>query len=244
MNWSLALNLLLIPLLGAGLFYAWRLQKTLQGLGQNRKDMEHFLNDFSQSITRAEKAIKALKETARDTGLEIDEHVGRAYALRDELNFLVDAADKIATRLTDHTIEVQSEARQSRETRMEAPPPPIARETEKAETDKKPAATVAPKQTNEKAADFIKQEGPTTAENAPSIPSWLRRANEDAVVISSTGSRAAKPPASKEQAEAVYHQRASKTAKGATVSPDITAVKDQPRSQAERELLQALDKIR
>lgn len=196
MSWNLLVNILFAGLLGAGVYYAWRLQDTLKNFSRDRAEIEKATGNFSVAITRAEKAITELRATSRDLSLEIDQQMSRAQSLRDELSFLTDTADKIAARLTDVSTQAQSASKPSK-----APLRPVAEE--------KPPSPDPPA---------------TTAETIP-VPAWARRAGSDAVVIN-------KPSATTPKAEAVGGPAKEKAEK-----------KDLPRSQAERELMQALEKI-
>ncbi len=111
---GIALNIVCIVVLGGVLLYAFRLEKRLAELDKNRFAMEKFLGDFTSAIARAERAIHELTSTAKEKGSEVEQAAARATALRDELHFLIDAADKIATRLTDQTSSAQTKARDAR----------------------------------------------------------------------------------------------------------------------------------
>ncbi|MGE3623776.1 MAG: DUF6468 domain-containing protein [Bdellovibrionales bacterium] len=97
---NLALNVILIGLVAAGLVQATRLLRHLAGLKQGRAEMERFVRDFNGVVVRAEAGIKNLKTAARDSGDDLEKLVDRATLMRDELQFIVEAADKAATRLS------------------------------------------------------------------------------------------------------------------------------------------------
>jgi len=98
---TFVLDLTLIGLLMAGIYYAVRLLNQLQGLRQSRAEMERFVYDFSTTVKRAETGIQGLKHAARTGGDDLELLIDKAQALRDELQFLVDSADQIASRLSD-----------------------------------------------------------------------------------------------------------------------------------------------
>lgn len=210
MAWSIALNILLIFMMGAGIFYAWRLQGMINGLSKNREDMARFLAEFTGSITRAEQAIRALQDTAQDTGVEVDRQIARGVALRDELTFLVDAADRIATRLTDSTGEAQKQSRAARDATPEVDTKDVQPKKEAAKPDMRHGQTKA----YEQAAVPVRAEEKT-------MPAWAKRIDNDVVVIN----------------------KAPDIAADKTVKPLNRPPREQPRSQAERDLLHALEKM-
>jgi len=94
------LDLILIGLVSAGLVQAVRLIRQLAGLQQGRVDMERFVHEFNSTVMRAEAGIKGLRQTARDTGDDLEKLVEKAMAVRDDLQIIVSSADKIAERLS------------------------------------------------------------------------------------------------------------------------------------------------
>src|ERR1700688_2449081 len=97
---NLALNVVLIGLVAAGLVQATRLIQHLSGLKQGRVEMEHFVREFNAVVIRAEVGIKSLRQAARDSGNDLEKMVEKATLMRDELHFIVESADKIAGRLS------------------------------------------------------------------------------------------------------------------------------------------------
>jgi hypothetical protein len=158
MAWMIALDIFVILLLGAGIYYAWRLERMLRALDGNRRDMQKFVADFGSTISRAERGIRELQDTAQDTGMEVDRQMTRAGTLRDELTYLIDAADKIATRLTENSSQVLS--------RQPEPPPPAVQEVRKA-VEEKPVEKAAPEE--------------------PVLPPWAKRASQSQVVVNPKG---------------------------------------------------------
>jgi SMC interacting uncharacterized protein involved in chromosome segregation len=95
-----ALDLILILIVGVGLAQTMRLIKHLMGLQQNRIEMERFVRDFHATVLRAEAGIKNLKSAARESGDDLEKLVEKATLVRDELNFIVESADQLAERIT------------------------------------------------------------------------------------------------------------------------------------------------
>jgi prefoldin subunit 5 len=226
MIWRFVLDGVVIALLGVGIFYAWKLERLLRGLDRNREEMQKFVASFSSSITRAEKGIRELQDTAQDSGVEVDRQIAKAKTLRDELSYLVDAADKIASRLTDmstQAISARAPAALAPEPKVEevlkaAAPPPA--------TKPEPAPVVAPEPV------AAKEEA---APGPPPVPPWARRATQQDQVIASPSRRP-------EKTQMTTAQVLRQMNEGDILRK--TAERSMLRSQAERDLQSALEKIR
>ncbi len=129
---SLALDVILIGLVGAGLVQASRLLRQLAELRQSRVEMERFVQDFNATVMRAEAGIKGLRQTARDSGDDLENLLGKANSIREELQFIIESADQIASRLTQNASsavrapeappEMRAEARVPAKPAMESSP--------------------------------------------------------------------------------------------------------------------------
>ena len=97
---GLLLDVVLIGVVGVGIFNALRLIRQLRDLKAGRVEMEHFVREFNGAVMRAEAGIKALRATARESGDDLERLVDKAVMVRDELNFIVESADGVATRLS------------------------------------------------------------------------------------------------------------------------------------------------
>ncbi len=238
MNWSIVINAVFIVCMAIGIGVVWRLQKTLNGLDKNRLEMEKFVADFSGSIARAQKAIDDLQQTARDAGHDVESHLSRAQGLRDELAFLVEAADKIATRLTDSTASAQSDAKASRNQRPEGQNEKLAESRPEA----KPLSSIQDVQ-KQKAETVIIPPAPK-AEPAPpptqakTVPLWAKRAEPTGPVINAPVEAAA--PVSGLQ----FGRKPVQKAPEPPVNAQPVKEEEQLRSLAERELQQALEKMK
>lgn len=96
---SLLINGIVIVLLGATIVYAARLSKHLKTFRDSRKDFDRLVRDLSAQITKADDAVAALKQTARDNGRNLQEKIDAARALSDELQLMVESGDNIASRI-------------------------------------------------------------------------------------------------------------------------------------------------
>ena len=72
---------------------------------QHKKDLEKLSATFIQSTSRAEEAIKRLKDNSEKT----QKNLLKAQGLRDDLNFLIDRSSTAADRLERNVREVQSQ---------------------------------------------------------------------------------------------------------------------------------------
>ena len=243
MNWSIALNGVFIVVMAIGIVFVWRLQRTLNGLNKNRTEMEKFVSDFSGSIGRAQHAIRDLQETARNVGHDVEGQLARAQGLRDELSFLVETADKVANRLSDSASTAQQDAKQTKaqrseklqETKVPEKSPPIVQDVQKPKGE---VPTGAKK--NEPAPD----QAPVAAKT---VPPWIKRAEQNAPIINApvedvapvSGLQFGTRKAGQKNAEVMASMSFEKQ------DPvEKNEAKEQPKSLAERELLQALEKMK
>ena len=101
-----ALDLVLILMIGAGLVQVTRLIRQLAILKQGRAEMDRFVKEFNGTVARAEAGIKGLRNTARESGDDLEKLLNKATMVRDELHFLVESADQIAERLSQQAATV------------------------------------------------------------------------------------------------------------------------------------------
>jgi hypothetical protein len=97
---SFVLNVILIGLLATGIACALRLSRQLAALRASHSEMESFVANFSATVQRAEAGVRGLKQAARNDGDLLEKQIEKAQAMRDELHFLIESADKIANRLS------------------------------------------------------------------------------------------------------------------------------------------------
>jgi hypothetical protein len=118
---KLLLDAVIIGLLGAGVYYALRLEKQLRILRVSQGEMGRYMADFARNIDRAEAGIKALKSTARESGDDLETLVARSQTLYDELKFVTDHADSLVEKITALGGTLTTQAR-SAEPRAERAP--------------------------------------------------------------------------------------------------------------------------
>jgi len=96
---SLILDLVLVGLLAATIAYAIILNKEIIKLRESRGEMNDLIRGLNEAMARAETGVRGLKKTAHDTGEDLQRTVTKAQTLRDELEFMIEAADAMANRL-------------------------------------------------------------------------------------------------------------------------------------------------
>ncbi len=96
---ALVLDGMVILLLAATIFVAWRLSENLNAFRKGRKDLDKLIQDLSRNIEKAELSITGLKQASRDAGKDLQVLVQEARALSDELQLMTEAGDNIASRL-------------------------------------------------------------------------------------------------------------------------------------------------
>ncbi len=95
----LILDGLVLLLLAGTIFYAARLSLHIKAFRDSRRDMEGLLADLSAHIERADLAIRGLRESAREAGRDLQEQIGEAKALSEELQIMSDSGNRLAGRL-------------------------------------------------------------------------------------------------------------------------------------------------
>lgn len=96
---SLFFDAILIGLLLAGIAYAMKLTRQLADMRASRGEMERFVLEFNATVSRAEAGVRGLKAASRQTGDDLEKLLEKGQMLRDELSFLIDSADQMASRL-------------------------------------------------------------------------------------------------------------------------------------------------
>lgn len=101
MTFSLFLDLVVIALLVATILYSLRLNKQLTTLYESRGELQSFIESFTLSLNKAEISMAALKATGESTFTAVQEALGKAQALKDDLSYLVERGEDIAMGLDE-----------------------------------------------------------------------------------------------------------------------------------------------
>lgn len=98
---GLILDILLITMLGVMIYYVMRLHNRLEVIRSGRNDLESLLRDLVVSTANAERSLMELRQHAGDLSQTLQKQVAGASRTREELEFLLGAADKAADTLME-----------------------------------------------------------------------------------------------------------------------------------------------
>lgn len=112
------MDIVIIGLLGAGVYYAIKLEKQLKVLRLSQAEMGRYTADFSRNIDRAEAGIKSLKLTAREAGDDLEKLLERGQVMRDELRFVVDHADSLVDKIAKQGAQMAAQSRGTESQRL------------------------------------------------------------------------------------------------------------------------------
>lgn len=96
---AMVLDLLIVALLVATIGYAVTLNRQLSRLRDGRAELEELVRGFAEATERAEAGVQGMRRMAAESGEKLQKTVDRAQAIRDELQFMTEAADSLAARL-------------------------------------------------------------------------------------------------------------------------------------------------
>jgi Domain of unknown function (DUF6468) len=119
---DLFLQLSLIALLIATLFYTVRLERAISVLKRDKTQLEHLIANFTASTQQAEAGILRLRTAADGTGRHIAQQIGSARTVQRDLEFLIGRGERIADRIDAHirahSAETASQKQEVRQTRL------------------------------------------------------------------------------------------------------------------------------
>lgn len=93
------LNLVVIVLLVPTIAYAIILNRRLTALRTSRDELAKVVASFNDATLRAEAGIPKLKKATTEANLALKDRVDKAQTLRDDLAFMIERAEELATRL-------------------------------------------------------------------------------------------------------------------------------------------------
>ena len=99
MTLALALDALIILLLGGAIVFGFLLNRRLGLLRDSRGDLERAVIAINQSIAEAETGLAAIQGAAASLGKDLDPKVETARALAGELGYVVERGEAAALRL-------------------------------------------------------------------------------------------------------------------------------------------------
>jgi len=93
------IDVVVLVFLGVTIFYAWRLSTYMKIFRDSREQMAGLLRTLDSDILRAEKSVLGMRNAAENAGHKLNEIVKDSKYLADELKFMNEAGDSLATRL-------------------------------------------------------------------------------------------------------------------------------------------------
>ena len=99
METGLIIDVVVIALLGATIFYALRLEQKLANMRSAQAALADVIRELNTSASRAEAGIQGLKAAAASSGQALDEKIKRARSLADEIDLLLQSGERLGQRL-------------------------------------------------------------------------------------------------------------------------------------------------
>lgn len=99
MNFSLALDIILVLLLAVTIAYCVILNRRLQVMRSAQSEMINLIQEFDRATVQAKSGIADLRQAGGDIATRLQEQVKRAQALSEDLSFMIDAGDRMAEKL-------------------------------------------------------------------------------------------------------------------------------------------------
>lgn len=96
MDTSFIIDAVVIALLAATIFYAFRLERKLDNMRKAQSALVDVIRDLNTAAARAESGIQGLKAAALSSGQTLEEHIKRARSLSHELALLVQAGQRFS----------------------------------------------------------------------------------------------------------------------------------------------------
>lgn len=93
------LDVFVLVCLGATIFFALRLSKSLNNFKAYRDEFNNLVKTLSQNIDQAQRAVINLKAGSHETADELNDLIKKARAMRDELQLINEAGNSLAVRL-------------------------------------------------------------------------------------------------------------------------------------------------
>jgi prophage DNA circulation protein len=110
MTYDTALNLLVIALLIPTIVYAVILNRRLSALRKSRDELAKVVANFNDATLRAEAGIPKLKKATNEASMALKDRVEKAQSLRDDLAFMIERAEEMAGKLESSVRVARSEA--------------------------------------------------------------------------------------------------------------------------------------
>jgi hypothetical protein len=122
MQWGL--EVVLVLMLAATLFYALRLERALGVLKRDRTTLEGLVSGFNEATQQAQQGIERLHAAADGAGRQMARQIESVNSLKDDLQFLIERGDRLADRM-DGLVRGAAATEQARAAPAEVPRPPL-----------------------------------------------------------------------------------------------------------------------
>lgn len=99
MDTGLVIDIVVIALLSATIFYAFRLERRLSNMRNAQAAFADVIRELNTAASRAEAGIQGLKVAATSSGQTLDEKIKRARLLADEIALLLQSGERLGQRL-------------------------------------------------------------------------------------------------------------------------------------------------
>lgn len=96
MTFPILLDFVVVTLLIATILYAISLNRKLEALYKNREELQKFIENFSQSLSKAEMSMNKLRLSGEKVFSELGTKLQEGGTLRDDLGYLLERGEKLA----------------------------------------------------------------------------------------------------------------------------------------------------
>ena len=107
----LALDFLLLIMIGICITYCWILNRRIQDLQNSRIEFARMIKELNVSIAKAETSVSKLSELSKVTSHKLKSYIAEAKATTDELNIINDISSNLASTLTNQVNTIKREQR-------------------------------------------------------------------------------------------------------------------------------------
>ena len=94
MSEGLLIDVVVIVLLGATIFFAFRLDRRLQSMRNVQSELAGVIRELNSAASRAEAGIQGLKNAAHSSGQQLEDKIKSAKDVGDELAILLRSTEK------------------------------------------------------------------------------------------------------------------------------------------------------
>jgi len=95
MSESLLIDVIVIALLGATIYFAFRLDRRLQSVRNVQNELAGVIRELNSAAARAEAGIQGLKMAAQSSGQQLEEQIHSARVVGDELAILLKSSERV-----------------------------------------------------------------------------------------------------------------------------------------------------